>query len=342
MKRILGLDLARALAIYGMFASHVGDAGTRGSDSQGWAWLTIFEGRSSALFAVLMGATVVLMASKASVPHTRWRLLVRAGMLIALGYALEFLDTPVDVILVNLGVMMLLSTVALKWPVKVLAVASAVLVVSGWWITSALRTTARWADVWDLPVAEKLWSVHYPALAWMAYVFAGMALARLALDSTRVQAVMAGSGAVLAVVSISVGTALDRYPWASLEPHSYTAPEVASNLGLVLVVLAACLWIAPRARRLLFLVLATGSMALTAYVVHIVVIGMAGDHVVWEPKNSFWITLCVVVTLFATGWRAWLGAGPLERWITHWSTAVANKRAPLAPTPAAHATAADN
>lgn len=333
MTRILGLDLARALAIYGMFASHVGDTGLRGSDAQGWHWLVYAEGRSSALFAVLMGVTVVLMARKSTAAHTRCRLVVRAGMLIALGYALEFLQTPVDVILVNLGVMMLMAAVALRWPTAVLAAASAVLAGAGWWITQGLLDASSWAGVDGFVVVEKLWSYHYPAVAWMAYVLAGMALARLALDSGLVQAAMALAGLVLAGASIGVGLAMHGAEWASLEAHSYTPFEVVSNLGVVLLVLAGCLWLAPRARRLLFPIIATGSMALTAYVAHILVIRVAGDPVVWDPSNTFLVALCLGVTAFATAWRLWLGAGPLERWITAWSTGVANKRAPLARSP---------
>lgn len=333
MTRILGLDLARALAIYGMFASHVGDTGLRGSDAEGWHWLVYAEGRASALFAVLMGVTVVLMARKSTAAHTRWRLVVRAGMLIALGYALELLQTPVDVILVNLGVMMLMAAVALRWPTAVLAAASAVLAGAGWWITMGLADASSWAGVDGFVVVEKLWSYHYPAVAWMAYVLAGMALARLALDSGLVQAAMALAGLVLAGASIGVGLAMRGAEWASLEAHSYTPFEVVSNLGVVLLVLAGCLWLAPRARRLLFPIIATGSMALTAYVAHILVIRVAGDPVVWDPSNTFLVALCLGVTAFATAWRLWLGAGPLERWITAWSTGVANKRAPLARSP---------
>lgn len=344
MTRILGLDLARALAIYGMFASHVGDTGLRGSDAEGWRWLAFVEGRASALFAVLMGVTVVLMARKSTAAHTRWRLVVRAGMLIALGYALEFLQTPVDVILVNLGVMMLMAAVALRWPTAVLAAESAVLAGAGWWMTMGLADASSWARVDGFVVVEKLWSYHYPAVAWMAYVLAGMALGHLDLRARRTQVWLTATGVALASAATASGLALGgaspgpgtagERDWASLAAHSYTPFEVASNIGVVLAALGLSLWLAPLARRVLWPVLAAGAMALTAYVLHIIVIRVWGDDVVWDPSNWIWIALCVGITAFAAVWRRYLGAGPLERWITAWSTAVANKRAPLAVRPA--------
>jgi uncharacterized membrane protein YeiB len=144
---------------------------------------------------------------------------------------------------------------------------------------------------------------------------------------------------LLAVFATSLGLGLRGAPpgvgttgqrdWASLEAHSYTPFEVASNIGVALLVLAGALWLAPRAKRALWPILATGAMALTAYTLHVIIIRLLGDDVVWEPSNVVLVALCVGITGLAAVWRSLLGAGPLERWITAWSTNVADKRAPL-------------
>ena len=51
--RLVGLDVARALAVLGMFAAHTAPG----------SWLyTIAEGRAAALFAVLAGVSIALMS----------------------------------------------------------------------------------------------------------------------------------------------------------------------------------------------------------------------------------------------------------------------------------------
>ncbi|MER7105260.1 hypothetical protein ABT383_37640, partial [Streptomyces humidus] len=52
MARLVGVDLARALAVFGMFAVHVGPFPTPGGGVGDW-FLELASGRASALFATL-------------------------------------------------------------------------------------------------------------------------------------------------------------------------------------------------------------------------------------------------------------------------------------------------
>src|SRR4051794_501567 len=56
--RVVGVDLARALAVLGMFASHVGPDPDAGGVN---TILQAASGRASALFAFLAGVSLVLM-----------------------------------------------------------------------------------------------------------------------------------------------------------------------------------------------------------------------------------------------------------------------------------------
>ena len=101
--RVPGVDLARGLAILGMFAAHVGV--TSDDFSTGEGWLSLVHGRSSILFAVIAGVSLALVSGRRTpltgVPalQARTRILVRAVLLLALAGLLDVLGTPVALIL---------------------------------------------------------------------------------------------------------------------------------------------------------------------------------------------------------------------------------------------------
>src|SRR3954469_12956222 len=82
--RVTGLDVARALAVFGMLGAHFGGvpADVVASPS---TWLGVVNGRSAILFAVLAGVSVALLTGRILAPagedlvRARIRLLVRAA-----------------------------------------------------------------------------------------------------------------------------------------------------------------------------------------------------------------------------------------------------------------------
>lgn len=316
--RILGLDLARALAILGMVAAHVGDDAT--TDDTGWPWLWVTHGRSSALFAVLAGVTMSLMLARAGgrddargVTFTRGRVAARAAVLIGVGLVLDALETPVDVILVNLGLMFLLALTVLRWPSWALVSTAGAVIAVG---TAALAriTPAGWLET--APVVGRLWSDHYPALTWIAYVMLGVAIGRLALRSGETQALLAGVGTMAASAAALVRIVVGDGPLTTLEPHSYSPLEMTQNAGVAAAVIGAACWLAPRARTALVPLTALGSMALSAYVLHLLVIAAVGPEMVYEASNVALVALVATLIALAWAWQRWLGQGPLERVLT--------------------------
>ena len=99
--RLVGLDVARCLALLGMVATHVLDERTPAGDLATSQWLA--GGRASALFAVLAGVSLGLM-TRAPL-HGRalaWRsagVAGRAVLIAALGLVLGGLDRGLAVIL---------------------------------------------------------------------------------------------------------------------------------------------------------------------------------------------------------------------------------------------------
>lgn len=332
--RITGLDLARAAALIGMFAAHVGDSGTRGPDTEGWHWLWVADGRPSALFAVLAGITISLLVSRDTVgpSHAAVRIGVRGAALMLAGYALDALGTPVDVILTNLGLMFIVAIPAIRWRPSALAVAGVALMVAGGLLWPHMLRTLD-----GIPIAEKFTSINYPAVAWTGYVLVGMAVGRLRLRDKHVQRGLMWVGTLVAGAAYGLGVVLGAAPpwkplwfaeqldesWFSIAPHSNTPLELLGNTGVALLVIGLCLWIA-KPRAWLVPALAFGSMSLTMYTAHLIIIAAVGKEMVWAPSNTALVAMTVCLMAFAAAWRLTLGVGPLERALTWASTKVAD------------------
>ncbi len=325
--RLIGVDLARGLAVLGMFSAHVGPDVTVGGPV-GFV-LETARGRSSALFALLAGFSLVIITGR---PRPRTgrpgrqavaRVAIRAGVLVVLGYALTALDTEVNVILSYYG-LIFLAVVPLyrlrAGPLAIVAAAGALVLPQLLYVFRQTIEGGDWADTvaaWD-PLArltgsggftELLVTGDYPALTWMPFVVAGMAIAKLDLARPGVRSRLAVTGGALAVLgyggswlalhlvpgaltsvgaatdggspgsawwSDTVGTPEGHTPLSWLlvaAPHSQTTFSIIGNTGVALAVLAACLAVAdglPRLTRAATPVVAVGRMALTAYVLHIV------------------------------------------------------------------------
>ncbi|WP_062388583.1 heparan-alpha-glucosaminide N-acetyltransferase domain-containing protein [Demequina iriomotensis] len=327
--RIIGLDVARGFAVLGMVAAHVGDDGTRGADADGWGWLLLAHGRPSALFAVLAGVTMTLMLvgaggrhDAAAVRRTRARVAARAGVLIVLGLLLTQLATGVDIVLVNLGLIMLMAIPLLRAPTWVLLSAGGVAFAVGRVLVAALQPEGWWSAA---PVVGRLWSYHYPAMSWIGYALIGLALGCVALRSTRTQVALLGAGVSVAAIAVAVRVLAGEGPITDLGAHTYTPLEMVANTAVAAGTIGACCWLAPRARPLLSPIEALGSMALTGYVAHLLVIAAVGSTMVYEPSNVALVALEAALLASAWAWRRWQGQGPLERGLTRVSNAAGDR-----------------
>ncbi|WP_128375164.1 DUF418 domain-containing protein [Streptomyces cavernae] len=220
--RLVGVDVARALAVFGMFAVHVAPP-AEDVGGFGGRLLGLTEGRSSILFATLAGFSLMLIAGRRE-PKTglagrqaRVRIVIRALVLLVLGTALTMLKTGIVVILAFYGVYFLLALPLIRLRARTLAIIAAVLAVVGPQAAFGLKwllgeATAKSIDAYD-PIARLggdgllglLLDGYYPAITWMPFVIAGMALARLDLASGAVQRRLAALGPAL--MALGYGTA---------------------------------------------------------------------------------------------------------------------------------------
>lgn len=224
--RLVGLDVARCLALLGMVATHV--LAARGPDGGLTFAQELAGGRSAALFAVLAGVTLALLTGRTDPVRGRARvgrsagIAIRAVLIGALGLALGGLDTGIAVILTYYGLLFLLGLpfVGLRAPaLAVLAVAWTVVApVLSHVVRPSLPergydspTLAQLAEPGQL-VSELLLTGYYPVVPWLAYLLAGMALGRLDLARPRVQAVVVAVGAAAVVVAAAVSRVATARP----------------------------------------------------------------------------------------------------------------------------------
>ncbi|WEH12368.1 heparan-alpha-glucosaminide N-acetyltransferase domain-containing protein [Streptomyces sp. VNUA24] len=212
--RLAGVDLARALAVFGMFAVHVAPAPEDVSGFRGWL-LQLAFGRSSVLFAMLAGFSLMLIAGRRE-PKTglagrqaKARIAIRAVVLLALGTALTILQNGIIVILAFYGVYFLLALPLVRLRARTLAITAAVLALVApqaafgleRLLSPSLTNTLDSYDPIDRlggdGLLDLLLNGTYPTITWLPYVIAGMALARVDLAAGVVQRRLAALGAAL-------------------------------------------------------------------------------------------------------------------------------------------------
>ncbi|GAB2973678.1 DUF418 domain-containing protein [Frigoribacterium salinisoli] len=328
-RRLVAVDVARGLAVLGMFAAHLWPRDVLDE--------RLFDGRSAILFATLAGASLGLLTGGARPPSRgRWPRLygsiaLRAALLVLLGLALQAWNEFVLVILPYYGVMFLLLLPLLRAPRAVVAVVGAVLLVGAPWAASLVPVDARGDAVAAGGVGlaqDALLVGAYPALVWLPFLCAGLLAARSDLRRGRTRLVLVVGGVLAAVVGYGARSLPGAADVAALDPaaHGGAPAEVLGSGGVAVAVLGVLLGLLDgspgRSRRVLRTTLhplaATGAQPLTVYAAHLLltaplfVLHRLAGGAYGLPIG--WLVASVVLTLLAaTLWQRWLGRGPLER-----------------------------
>ncbi|MCQ9129812.1 DUF418 domain-containing protein [Streptomyces hilarionis] len=364
--RLVGVDLARALAVFGMYIVHVGPPLSTTDGAAAWVRY-LAEGHSSVLFATLAGFSLMLIAGRFE-PKTgpagrqaKARIAIRAVVLLALGTAMA-MEYGGVIILGFYGLYFLLALPLVRLRAGTLATIAAGLALVGPQL--AFVATSRLGDsvqqdfnaydplhrLSDVGVLDLLLTGFYPAITWMPFVVAGMALARLDLSAAAVQRRLAALGAALVAGAYGLSLLLagksalrsvaeDAAPSSgsgassmggpsgesgefersfsellSAHPHSGTTFDIIGSVGVaILVVVGATVLMdrLPRLRRLAQPVVAVGTMSLTAYVGHFLAQSVQGD----AGQGDSWapvLTYILGAIVFAAIWSRFFRRGPLE------------------------------
>lgn len=243
--RVIGLDVARCLALVGMIATHA--LVTSAPDGGVTTVQAVAGGRASALFAVLAGVSLALMTGRTQPltgPDLRpvvAGLLVRAAVVAAIGLVLGSLETTIAVILASYGVLFCLgvpflhlragglAALAVGWAVAgpVLSHVVRPLLPERGYETPSLLSLATPGRL----LSELLLTGYYPAFVWLAFLLGGMALGRLDLGRTRTALwlVAVGSGTALVARAVS-GLLLDRDGVRRELARTFTGPGQSAGL----------------------------------------------------------------------------------------------------------------
>ena len=368
-RRLVGVDAARGLALIGMISIHIMASWDPVSFEPTAQW-TVFAGRSAALFALLAGVGLAF-STGGRTPHTgramtadRVGVVVRAVLIAGLGLAINEVipgdtidEVPAVNILVYYGVFFLLAIPFLSLSARALFAWAGCFALAGPVLIHVLRETLPaferhnpvLGDLIAAPAAtaaQLLLTGTFPALPYLAYLLAGLALGRLDLGQTQVQARLVVGGVVLAAAAWVVSwvliqqaggfeqlvartpgldeelindiivwgpePALPTTTWwwlAVAGPYTNTPPALLLGLGSAAAVLGLCLLLARGAGRWLLPLSAMGSMTLTVYSAHL--LGLSAEVHYDQPM---WFLIHVGVALvFALLWHQVFGQGPLER-----------------------------
>lgn len=205
--RIMGLDIARALAVLGMVGAHIG-AAPDFDFARVETWGGIVHGRSSILFAVLAGVSIALMTGRTRIPAAermptlRLNLVGRGAAIFLIGIGLELLGTPIAVILTVYGLLYVAAIPFLRWRPSSLLIAAGLLAVLGPPLLAAVQVVTLGSAG---PGVDLVVFGTYPITVWMAFVLAGMAIGRMPLDRVRTAVWMLLIGVVISVAGYGLG-----------------------------------------------------------------------------------------------------------------------------------------
>jgi hypothetical protein len=222
--RVVGVDIARFFALAGMMAIHILPAFQHGvvTSSQSLA-----GGRSSALFAVLAGASMSLATGARPVDPRRWDsvaggILVRALLIALLGFWLGGLQSGIAVILVYYALLFVVGIPFLLLRTRTLFIVAGVWLLAGPAISHLVRPflpppSGRSPTLESLAhpatlVMELLFTGYYPVFVWITYLVVGLGLGRLTLREWRTQGVIGVVGAGLVVTAYGLSAFLLDLP----------------------------------------------------------------------------------------------------------------------------------
>lgn len=316
--RIVAIDIARGLAIIGMFVAHAipRDSGTE----------LLVDGRSSILFATLAGVSLGIMTGSAH-PLARGQrsdrvggILVRALFLFLLGVVLAILHSGVAVIL-HFYALMFLLLIPLLFLHRSLIGLIGIAFLMGAPVLGAAQSDVD-ADAPPVAYFIEYFFLNgtYPVLIWMPFLLAGLIIARSDLSRPKTQVALVGVGASAALAGYGAAVV---FPGVSAEAHSGSIAEVIGSGGLAVALIGGLLWLTAVERRapgralraILWPVGATGSMALTVYTLQILVLAIvvAGGREIDYPGWPLLIWMLLLTFILTGLWRFFVGKGPLER-----------------------------
>jgi uncharacterized protein len=349
--RIVGYDLARAGAFFGMLLVNFSLVMGSGSSVSNWLdWVIgIIRGRAAATFVVLAGAGLSLLAksaylskNRAEINAKRSTLLKRSLFLLVIGL-FNFFISPISDILhfyavyIALGACLLTVTNSSLWLLTAITIICRPLIfIACGFVKSWELNTVADAGFWNLSgiIGHIFFNGCFPVIPWMAFITLGMWLGRQDFSDRplRRKILLAGLSAVAFAELLSrVGIYLfssvqvDRglkkiLPFFQIVSWDPMPLFMISSMGTALVVIALIMKLTDKYGNTPWVLAfaSVGQTTLTLYVGHIIV----GSILLWiieefelEPHFfNLWASLFfyLVALFFSQNWLKRFRKGPLE------------------------------
>ena len=348
-KRIIGIDVARALAVIGMI--FVNFKLVFGTEGQGWikSMASIFDGKAAATFVVLAGVGIALMTNSAlkkqdtlKLKKARTRIAKRALFLFVVGLS-YIVIWPAD-ILHFYGIYMLLTLLLLNAGNKPLLLSVFLLI----FIYPLLMIGMNYETGWDFSTLTYLdfWTINgfirnlfyngfHPVIPWTAFMLLGLWFARQNLYDDRFIKKAFWSSLIVFVIiqllsyaSISLLSQGNQTATEELVAILGSSPMpplpiyMLNGCSIAICMISACILLAKKFEQhpIIEALSKTGELALTFYVAH-VIIGMGVVEAIAPGSlGSYTITFSfgyalifsVACVLFAVIWTKFRTSGPLE------------------------------
>ncbi|QWG30896.1 DUF1624 domain-containing protein [Bacillus mycoides] len=351
-KRIIGLDFARAWAMFGMLL--VNFMVITGAEGNGppllKTFMSLFEGRASALFVILAGIGITLMtkssvASQEKIKINTSRILIwkRSLFLFILGLLLYVMEWTGD-ILHYYGVYLFIAALLITVRRTILIWLSIIILLAAQYLQLTFNAFEGWGgtipfinyiDFWTLKgfLRNLLFNGYHPIFPWFSFFLIGMIIGRLDLHNRQIRHRLLLLGLTVTLIIELLSKALTHLfiPYIGEEASTFlfnTGPilpnilYVASATGSAIAILIICLHLTEKYEKNWFFtsIVQTGQLTLTHYVSHVFIgIGLL------ILLNRIEYQTLLFVLLFATGffifsvlfsvlWRKKFPRGPIE-WI---------------------------
>jgi uncharacterized protein len=350
-KRIIGIDVARALAVFGMIL--VNFKVVFGQEGNPWlkSIASLFDGKAAATFVVLAGIGLALMTNsavrnqdKAKIKKSRIRILKRAVFLFVLGLSYYWI-WPAD-ILHYYGIYMFIILFFFNRSPKSILIAAISLILFYVILILFLDYEQNWN--FALYHYNNFWSPRgffmnlffngfHPVIPWVAFMLFGLWFGKQDLrdEGFLKKSLLWGTLAFVLVqltsygliYGLSEGKATEIAELSLVFGTSPMPPMplyMLNGISFAVIITSSCILIANHFEKswLINALNRTGQLALTFYLAH-VIIGMGFTEGIWEtPYGQYSIEFSVLYSLifsllcliFADIWLRFKKSGPLE-WV---------------------------
>ncbi|WP_318758471.1 heparan-alpha-glucosaminide N-acetyltransferase domain-containing protein [Corynebacterium sp. SFY-K9] len=209
--RLPGIDVARALAIFGMIAAHVAAGPSSVSIMDPSTYPALVHGRPAVLFALLAGVSISLMTGRGERPTSvngvqgiRLKLIGRALAIFLIGLVLEQLGTGISIILTFYGVLYAVALPFVWAKTRTLIIVGTCLGVVGPSLLAIIQYLLPKGNA--SPTIGLVLGGVYPLPVFWGILLLGMVLGRLHLQSTRALAGLVAVGVCASAIGYGVGS----------------------------------------------------------------------------------------------------------------------------------------